>query len=180
MKRWPTILLCASLFGSFAAGAHGDDSDRLNSFKAVFVYNFIGYIDWPDESRIEVVKIGILGDSPLEQPLREIARKKRVGAKKIEIHLFPKPQDLTPCHVLLIAPGQAEQLPKISERVDSWHALTVGDTPGLASKGVIINMVIVEEKLKFEVNMQGLQRAGLRASSQLLKLAILVDEEAKG
>jgi hypothetical protein len=179
MNRWSNALLLAFLCG-FATIAHSDEGERLSSFKAVFVFNFIDYVDWPDEDQSEVVKIGILGASPLEGPLREIAGKKRIGSKRINVHVFSTPADLQPCHVLLIAPDKAVELAKISQRLDSWHALTIGDTPGLAGKGAIINMVMIEEKLKFEINMQALQRAGLRASSQLLKLAILVDEEDKG
>ncbi|MCK4640786.1 MAG: YfiR family protein [Candidatus Marinimicrobia bacterium] len=48
------------------------------------------------------------------------------------------------------------------------------NSKGFANEGVAINFVTVEGKIRFEINIRALESAGLRVSSQLLKLAILV------
>ena len=55
--------------------------------------------------------------------------------------------------------------------------LIISDSEGLARKGTAINFVIIDDRLKFEMNLKAIQDAGLRISSQLLKLAIPVDDE---
>lgn len=49
-----------------------------------------------------------------------------------------------------------------SRQLGSRNVLTVSDSPGLAERGVAINFVVVEGKLKFEINTATLKRAGCR------------------
>ena len=155
------------------------DSDQLTRFKAVFVYNFMTYVYWPESEQFDVVKIGILGDSPLEKPLREIAEKKSTEERKLRVDVGEDIEDLGLCHVLFISSEQIGKLEEIQKRLGDRSVLTVADMPGLATRGVAINFVLVKGKLKFEINQQALKRAGLQASAQLLKLAILVEEDGK-
>ncbi len=170
-------LLCLS---SLAVPAGAEDVDLLTNFKAVFVYNFLDYVHWPEGDGTEVIKIGILGDSPLEEPLRKIAERKSTEKRKIRVAVRKDVEDLGDCHVLFIPSGQVGRLKEIKAYLIDQSVLTVTDTPGLANRGVAINFILVKGKLKFEINQQALQRAGLRASAQLLKLAILVEEEETG
>ena len=62
------------------------------------------------------------------------------------------------------------------KRIEGTNILAIGDAPGLGQKGMPINFAQVGENLKFEINQSALARAGLGASSQLLKLAIPVGE----
>ena len=59
--------------------ASAQEEDRLIRFKAVFVYYFIDYIRWPATESSEPFKIGLLGNSPLEEPLKEIANTHQNG-----------------------------------------------------------------------------------------------------
>ncbi len=180
MRKWTAILICILWVSGTALCAHADESERLVRFKAVFIYNFISYMHWPDETQDKVFKIGILGDSPLEKPLREISKKRSSEDKKLQVEVYRAVEDLEPCHVLFISSEHVGELDEIMQRLEDRSVLTIADTPGLANRGVTINFVLVKGKLKFEINQQALQRAGLRASAQLLKLAILVKEEDTG
>ena len=173
-------LICILLAISRITPVHAEDDDRLTRFKAVFVYNFLDYVKWPEEEGPVVFKIGILGDSSLEKPLRKIAEKKSTRKKKIQVDVEKHTEDLIHCHVLFIPSKQVTKLKEIMERLGERHVLTVTDTPGLADRGVAINFVLVKGNLRFEINQSALERAGLRASSQLLKLAILVEEKGEG
>lgn len=67
----------------------------------------------------------------------------------------------------------------ILQKVKHKNILTISDSKGFAYRGVAINFIIVKGKRKFEINTDAIDRAGLRVSSQLLKLAILVKGEGK-
>ena len=156
--------------------AQPEGDGRVARVKAVFLYNFIDYVRWPEGERSGVFKVGILGDSPLERHLREIAKKRRAGDRKLQVMVFEDAGDLESCHILFISEAQQEALTVVRKDLAGKPVLIVSDTPGLARQGAAINFVLIEGKLKFEINQQALKRADLRASSQLLKLAILVGE----
>ena len=78
--------------------------------------------------------------------------------------------------MLFISNAFAPRLEGVLEKLKEKSTLTISDTPGLASRGAAINFVLANGKLKFEINRRTLNEAGLQASSQLLKLAILVDD----
>ena len=165
------------LVAMLAPAKAATEPERLTSFKAVFMYNFIDYVQWPEETSADVFKVGILGKSPVEGPLREIARKRGAGSRKIQIDVFADIEQLQVCNMLFISSSFASQLEEVLDQLNEKSTLTISDTPGLANKGSAINFVLAKGKLKFEINRRRLYDAGLQVSSQLLKLAILVEDD---
>jgi len=156
--------------------ASAQDNDRLMRFKAVFIYNFIDYVHWPETEFEEPFKIGLLGQSPLEDPLREIAKKRSSEGREMQVEMYDTIENIKECHLIFITQEHKENLDSLSAQLQGQNILTISDTPGLAKQGVSINFVLVKGKLKFEINRHALNKANLRASAQLLKLAILVDD----
>lgn len=142
--------------------------------KAAFIYNFAKYIDWPEEHKNSEFVIGILGASEIDLPLLEIARNNKVKNKKIIVTRFNKPSEIGLCNMLFIPKNSPFLLQTVLEKV-AKSVLVISETPGMAKKGTAFNFVTVNDKLRFEVNQTALYMAGLRTSSQLLKLAIIVN-----
>jgi hypothetical protein len=180
LSKSTACLICILLAGGIGLPARAEDQARIVRFKAVFVYKFFDYVEWPEsESESEsagAFTIGILGESLLEEPLRQISERRSAGGRKIEIEVYRSIEALRKCHVLFISAAHSREIEEILQRLGDRSVLTISDAVGVADRGVGINFVVVEGKLKFEVNRQALKRAGLRASAQLLKLAILVGE----
>jgi hypothetical protein len=80
------------------------------------------------------------------------------------------------CHMLFICNSERGRLQEVLEAVKDKGILTVGDTDGFARKGVIINFYIEDKKIRFEINLDAARRAQLSISSQLLKLARVIQE----
>ena len=158
--------------------AQAQESERLNRFKAVFMYSFLDYLSWPspEGEQARDFTIGILGKSPLEALLGEIARKRTAGGRPLRVVAYEGLKQVGPCEMLFVTPEFAKHLDDLKKQLGSRNVLTVSDSPGLAERGVAINFVVVDGKLKFEINTATLKRAGLQASSQLLKLATLIPE----
>lgn len=166
----------------FPALVFGEESDAISledKIKAAFVYNFTKYIEWVDDDTTDSFEIGIIGDSDIIFPLQEIGEKELVNNKKIEIKHYQNIQDINVCHILFISASEKSQLQNILKKIENKNILTISDSKGFANEGVAINFVVVEGKIKFEINSNAINQAGLQVSSQLLKLAILVEKEGK-
>ena len=150
---------------------------REYEIKATFVYHFTKYIRWPDIDSAETFDIGILGKSEITAPLEEIARKRSAYDKRIRILHFNSIRHVEDCRLLFIPSSEKENLQEILSAVENKSILTVGESEGFAREGVAINFIILEGKTKFELNSRVIDRAGLQVSSQLIKLAILIEQE---
>jgi hypothetical protein len=175
LKKQIYIILYILGYSLLFIPASAQEEDRLIRFKAVFVYYFIDYIRWPATESSEPFKIGFLGNSPLEEPLKEIANKRKVGKRNVQIQTYDTIKDLGTCDLVFITQTKKNLVNELAKHVNNQNTLTISDTPDLGKQGIAINMVLVNGKLKFEINRQALKNANLKASSQLLKLAILVD-----
>ena len=147
------------------------------NIKATFIFHFTKYVEWPDLESGEPFTIGVFGKSDIIVPLKEISKMKTVNNRKITVVQIDDLQQISACHILFISPLDKKELKKLLETVGSHPVLTVGDTNGFADFGVALNFVIVNGKIKFELNPCAVERAGLWVSSQLQKLAILIEEE---
>ena len=84
------------------------------------------------------------------------------------------------CHILFISSSEEERLAKIIETLKDSSILTVGEVKQFAQRGGIINFIVKENKIRFEINVDAAERAKLKISSKLLKLAIIVTDERPG
>ncbi|MEP6584016.1 MAG: YfiR family protein [Ginsengibacter sp.] len=169
-KSW-AILIVLCTFSNVALKAQGPEKEPV--LKAAFIYNFTKYIEWNGQDR-EIFVIGIIGNTPVYEPLDAIATTKTVGEKRIIIRKFNTPGEITDCNILFISSANTYPLSSILENT-SKGTLTISESPGFARLGTAINFVVLNDKLKFEANVKSLIDEGLKASSQLLKLAIIVD-----
>lgn len=144
------------------------------NLKAAFIYNFTKYIEWNELADEDEFIIGIIGESSINNPLSEIVKTETVNNKKITIRKFAKPADISLCHILFISHNCNFPLEDILEKTSGKGTLIISEKNGYAEQGAAINFVIVKQKLKFEANVKALNAAGLTASSQLLKLAIII------
>ena len=76
--------------------------------------------------------------------------------------------------ILFISEPETQNINTIIEQLKNRKILIVSDTEGMAEKGASVNFVLVEGKLKFELNPAVIEDAGLKVSSQLQKLAIII------
>jgi len=160
-----------------AADREAPTRERLTQFKAIFLYNFVGYVTWPEERQSGDLVVLVVGESDVVAPLRDIAGKRQVNGRSLEVRASADVENLEPCHLLYVPAGQADRLEAIGEQVKGKSVLTVADVAGAALRGeAAISFVMVDGKLKFEINQQALAAAGLWASSHLLRLGILAEE----
>lgn len=172
-KLHKTLLWLVVIIFSFTSFRQKDQVKEYN-LKAAFIYNFTRYIEWKPTSDQNEFIIGVIGSSPINDPLAEIVKTETVDSKKIVIKQFSKPADITFCHILFIPQNSNFALDDILTKTTGKGMLIISEKNGYAELGTAINFVIVNRKLKFEANVKAINAAGLTASSQLLKLAIII------
>lgn len=172
MLKRITFLLLLCCFAK--AAAWGQAGNQESSLKAVFIYNFTKYIEWDNLNADENFIIGIMGSSALDGAIKTIATKNFVKNKKIILRHFNSVEEMSYCHILFIPGDYPVPVRTIAEKVDK-KVLVIGEKQGAAKQGASINFTVVNDKLKFEINPDNVYAAKLKASSQLLKLAIIVD-----
>ncbi len=174
MKRMIKAIFMLSVILSYTdLYAQGELEYKI---KAIFLYNFSKYIYWLDADTSENFKIGVFGDSKIIPPLREIAAKRTVSKRKIQIEYYTTLEDSIDCHILFISASEEKQIKPLLQKINNKPILTVSEVPGFTNKGGAINFIIKEGKVKLEINPNALSRMGLFASAQLLRLAILTKE----
>jgi hypothetical protein len=166
-------LLLLFTFCSFTEHRQKHQANEYN-LKAAFIYNFTRYIEWKTSADENEFIIGVIGPSPINDPLAEIVKTETVDNKKITIKQFSKPADISSCHILFISQNSSGSLEDILAKTTGKSILIISEQDGYAELGTAINFVLVNHKLKFEANVKAINAAGLSASSQLLKLAIII------
>jgi len=76
--------------------------------------------------------------------------------------------------MLFIASAESSRAEEIVQLLKGTSVLTIAETPGFSKQGGVINFVLEDSKVRFEVNVDAAKQAGLNISSRLLSLAKIV------
>lgn len=147
--------------------------------KAAFLFNFIKFVDWPDDvlpDTLDTMTIGVVGQGPLNTAIRSIAGKK-VKDREIIIKFFGKFQEIHFSHVLFVNESEMENRKAVLKLLEGSSTLTVGEFKNFARDGGVINFFKHKNKVRFEVNLDAADEAHLIISSKLLNLAKIVNSD---
>ena len=150
---------------------------REYSLKAVFLYNFTRFVEWPPQSFAasgDPFIIGILGTDPFGPVLDEVASGEKVATHPIVVKRFQHVADVDGCHILFVGNNEAVRVNEVLASLQSRNTLTVSDIPGFAASGGIIGFTTRESKIKLQVNLAASKASDLNISSKLLQVAEIV------
>ncbi len=138
----------------------------------VYIYSFIRYVQWPMNDGDFV--IGVVGDSPIIQHLEKMAAAKKAGARNIVVKLFPSSESVEATDIMFVSKSASAQLRSVDEKLSGANTLIITEHEGAALDGSGINFVERDGKLAFELNKATVEKAGLKVSSELTRLAIVI------
>lgn len=144
-------------------------------FKALFMYNFTKYLEWPSQKETGDFVINVYGNSPIIDELKVIAKKKQVGNQKIVVNKVTSLDECVGCNILFIPKYKIVPVADIESKLGGKGVLVITDYPGMAKKVSSINYVKQNGKQNFEVNKSHLEAQGLKVNTQLTSLGIRVD-----
>lgn len=142
---------------------------------ANIIYRFTKYIEWPENKQDGDFVIGIVGDSPLYEELNLLTANKSVDGQKIVVKRFSTNAASYDCQMLFINADESRSLKRIVQLTVNLPVLLITEDDGLAKKGSCINFIIVDDRLKLEINKSNILYRNLNIASELLKLATVVN-----
>lgn len=175
MKKILFICVSVMLLSSWMV-VMPDQSEEANAhIKAIYIYNFTKYIEWPENYKEGNFVVGVLGtNTSLINALNKMAESKTVGTQKFEIKSVSSIADVAKCHIIYILADNSAQLGDVILKVKGKSALIVTDKEGLAAKGSAINFIIDGNKQKIELNRSNLEKYKLKVASTLVEMSVAV------
>jgi len=178
-RTW--LVVCALLLpGALDTSAQTGPSTEYQ-IKAVFLFNFAQFTEWPAAAFTNASSpliIGILGSDPFGAYLDETVRNEKVNNRPLVIQRYQRADDIKTCHILFISPSEAQTTDQVFARLQGRSILTVGDTEGFASRGMI-RFLTEQNRIRLRVNVGAARAAGLTISSKVLRSAEIVGAERK-
>lgn len=163
--------------GAFAATAPEVKRTPEYDLKAVFLYQFAHFVEWPARTFRDErtpITIGILGEDPFGGGLDEIVANEAVGGRKLVVRRYQTVEQADSCHVLFISASEAGRMVSILTRLKGRSVLTVGDTKDFVAQDGIVGFMVARNRLKLRINLGAADTAGLTISSKLLRQAEIV------
>lgn len=159
------------LWGGFVSAQDSGFSEY--QVKAAFLYNFGKFVEWPTNefaSTNAPLVIGIYGESPFGDDLAGVIANKYINGHPV-ITRKVSLSELKECQILFIAQSEQKNINDILKDLDGAGVLTVTENMPFDS-GVMINFVLKDDRIRFEINNTSAEKVGLKLSSKLLILAI--------
>jgi hypothetical protein len=149
--------------------------------KAAYIYNFGRFVTWPAKvaDQKKDFSICVLGQDPFGPALDSVLAGEMLDGRPVVAKRISRPEDAADCRILFINSTESNHLQQILAALNQAPVLTVSDMPDFSRRGGIIQFVLEEKKVRFEVNLTNAESAGLVLSSQLLKVASSVRGSAR-
>jgi YfiR/HmsC-like len=166
-------MLCAA--GPSVAAQTGAATEY--QVKAVFLFNFAQFIDWPADAFSgpdTPVVIGVLGDDPFGDFLDQTVRHEHLGGRPFQVRRYQSVDEIKTCHILFISRSEAERPEGILADLRHRPLLTVSDADGFAQRGGMIRFVTDRSRIRLQLNLEAAEAAHLTISSKLLRVAEIV------
>lgn len=172
-----SVVLAALLVaGGESAHAQGAAPSEYD-VKAAFLYNFARFGEWPTAAFADggKLRLCVIGNDPFGPALGAIAGKP-VASRSVEILRLDAGDDARRCQIAFIGGGNLAAATQIARRLERLPVLTVAEMQGFAAAGGAIEFYLLDNRVRFAINPDAAQRAGVTLSSQLLRLAQIVQE----
>ena len=159
------------------ASPHPAQADALADeyrVKAAFLYKFGGYIEWPDRSFAgsdSPVAIGVMGADALADELAQIVAGRNVNGRPVLVRKLRAGDPIAGLHVLFIGRADRGRLAEILAAARGRALLTVTESEEGLQLGSMINFVVVEDKVRFDVAPPSPESGNLKISARLLGVA---------
>ena len=167
-------LTLALLVAAPALGAMGETERALERrVKAAFLFRFTEFVSWPESAFIRPdapFTIAVVGHDALADELRQITSGKSVQGRAVEVRRVAEGEAIPAAQIAFMGDADVQRLRERVRRAPP-NALVVSESEGALAAGSVINFVIVNDRVRFEISLPAAEKRGLRMSSRLLAVA---------
>jgi hypothetical protein len=150
--------------------------------KAAFLYNFAKFVEWPPSTfpdPKQPFSICVFGRDPFGHVLEDALLGKTIGDRPVLLEHAKQIADLAGCHIVFVSAADSSHLPEMLAHLRGRGVLIVGESEGFAGAGGTIQFVLDQNRVRFAINPDAAERAGLKISSKLLALAVIMHDAAR-
>ncbi len=162
------IILCTLVF---MCGASFGQTQNYQTY-SLFMYSFTRFVQWPPEATTGDFEIAVLGESGILSELKTMAEKKKAGNRTIHVTKINSLSEYKKCHILFVSPDWSAKYAEVATKVTDAPVLLVTEQAAGANKGSINFVNNKEGRLAFELNTPDLNKHHLKASAELVRLAV--------
>jgi hypothetical protein len=169
------VLLFAGVVASGFPARAQDAGPTEYRLKAAFLYNFVKFVEWPTQAYAGATSptlIGVLGKNVFGDDLKKAIHDKVINQHPLEFKAYDSVEQATNCQVLFISASEQSRFPQILAALHGKSILTVSESDRFIHDGGMINFIIMDRRVRFQINNPAAQQAGLIISSDLLSLAV--------
>jgi hypothetical protein len=172
--RWSATRICAVAAAAMLLPApvpRGFAAEGEDDLKSAIVLSFLRYTTWPDRARSdEPITVGVVGRSTFARSLGEVLKGKSVNGRPLRMLELRAGVDLRCCHLVYLATENRLEIQQLLQNAGAAHTLTMGEAEKFLDYGGMINLLLVDGRMGFEVNFDALEHSGVDISSKLLRL----------
>lgn len=155
-----------------------EDSTLEQRVKAAFLYQFAGYVEWPPNTFPQPttpITIAVMGADAVAAELAQVVTGRTIGGRSVTVKRVKPGESLAGAHILFVGRAESGRLQQLAA---PKALLTVTETDGALTQGSMINFVLVERRVRFEIALDSAEKSGLKLSSRLLAVAQQVQKGA--
>jgi hypothetical protein len=170
------LLLLAQL--SIAWASPPSHAVPAHEVKAEFIERFTHFVEWPDSAFVSPSSpfvVCVWGTGALATHLERVVTDRRIKGRPVRVLHVGSGDNLSLCHILYVAAVDRDVVRGITASTRGKSILSIGDQPGFALEGLLINLVVDDDGfVRFEINRDVARASGLKISAKLMRLARLV------
>jgi hypothetical protein len=176
MKKGFKQLFIFLMLSALQFDLNAGTADPAYKLKAVFIFNFTKFIEWPPStfsSSESPFIIGVYGNNQFGTYLEEAVSGEKVGTHPIKVRYINDKSEISSCHMLYISETLEYKEINILAAALRYNVLTIGEGETFNKNGGIIRFYNVQNKIRLSIHNELLKSSGLTVSSKLLSLATL-------
>lgn len=182
LKRSLALLVLLLGVAVRSHAAQPDWPSDESQVKAAFLYKFAGYVEWPEGflgAQEKPFTIGVLGAEAVADELVQVVHGRKIHSRGIVVRRFKAGDPLEDLAILFVGKGDAVRLKPLRTTLQAWPVLIVTEEPAGLALGGMINFLVLDQRVRFEVSLDSTEKSGLRLSSRLLAVAQKVHGEGR-
>jgi YfiR/HmsC-like len=152
--------------------AQADVQSAEYKVKAAFLYKFASYIEWPSqvfERPESPIVIGVAGADAMSDELAQVVTGRSIGGRPVEVRKLGRGAPLNGLQILFVGRSDRSSSDVLAS-AKGRPVLTVTESEDAFARGMI-NFVIVDDRVRFDVALREAEISNLKVSARLLRVA---------
>jgi hypothetical protein len=172
------IVLAATAILALGGPANGQSGSVEYAVKAAYLFKFAPFVEWPASafaSPSSPITVCVGGADPFGAALDKSVAGQRIGDRPVTVRRLARVEGPSGCHILFVGSGRGQSQAEMLRSVRGAPVLTVADQ-GTGASGAIIQFVVRDNRVRFEIDANAAAAHRMTISSKLLSLALAVRE----